>query len=123
MDVDKNFVRAWYTWIRTSCPTNNFRRGSRNSPTYSVECDLDHVVSRVNSLGHGVIEKTNWNYPELASIEITELDQIMSSVEKQVMPDEEKRKLMKYISATRELLELIGSLPTSEGDLGTNGGE
>jgi len=116
MEASKSFARAWYTWVHTPCPTDNFRRGSRNSPTYSVECDLDHVASRVHSLGHGVIENRKWDYPKLASQEIDELDRIMSAVERQVIPDEEKGELIRYILATRELLELIGSPSTSDDD-------
>ena len=65
----------------------------------------------MHRLGSSLVEGTKWDYSDLASQEITELDQIASRLERQVTAEEEKERLRDYISATRDLLQLMKHPP------------
>lgn len=106
---EKTFQRVWYQWLRTIPPTENFRRGRRRSQTHDVECELDHIISRVHRIGNGLVEGSQWEYSALTSKEIVELDNISSKLERQLIPEEEKERLRSYILVTRDLLRLMGA--------------
>lgn len=72
------------------------------------------MVSRVHRLGNSLVEGIQWDYSDLASQEISELDQITSRLDRQAMPNEEKERLKSYISLTHDLLQLISESPTAQ---------
>jgi len=100
----QTFIRAWRTWLHSAVPSENFHRGRANAPTYRVELDLDHLHSRLYSLGSAVIAGKSWDYAKLVAEELADLDRIGSDLEACTVPEEEKDVFRSYVLLARSVL-------------------
>ena len=104
MSPTQTFIRAWRTWLQSQVPSENFQRGRTNAPTYNIELELDHLHSRLHSLGSAFIEGKSWDYAKLASDELADLDRIVLDLEGCSVPEGEKDFFRNYVSLARSLL-------------------
>ena len=105
MSPTQTFIRAWRAWQHSDVPCENFRLRRSNAPTYGIEHDLDHLGSRLYSLGSAIIEGKSWDYAKFASEELDALERISSELESCDIPKGEKERFKGYISVVRSLLE------------------
>ena len=104
MSPTQTFIRAWRTWLHSEVPSENFHRGRANTPTYNFGLELDHLHSRLHSLGSAFIEGKSWDYAKLATDELADLDRIGLDLEGCPVPEGEKDFFRNYISLARSLL-------------------
>jgi hypothetical protein len=71
---------------------------------YGVGLDLDHLHSRLCSLGSAVIEGKRWDYAKFAVEGLADLDRIALELEGCDLPEGEKEAFRNYISVARSLL-------------------
>ena len=105
MSPTQTFIRAWRAWSHSHLPSENSRLGRAAAPTYGVELDLDHVHSRLYSLGSAAIEGKGWDYEKLAAEGLADLGRIGVELEACSVAEGEKESFRSYISAARSLLE------------------
>ena len=105
MSPTQEFIRAWHAWRHSNAPSENFRVRRANAPTYGVELDLDHLNSRLYSLGSAVIEGKGWGYSKFADEALADLDRIGLELEGCHVPEGEKEAFRSYVSVARSLLK------------------
>jgi hypothetical protein len=98
------FIRAWRAWLHSAVPSENFRLSRAHAPTYGVELGLDHLHSRLHSLGGAVIEGERLDYEKLAAEEFADLDRVELELEGCNVPEGEKERFRSYITAAWSLL-------------------
>ncbi len=115
MPPTQTFIRAWRAWLHSDAPSENFRLRRANAPTYGVELDLDHLHSRLYSLGSAVIEGKSWDYAKFAAEELADLDRIVLELEGCDVPEGEKESFKSYVSIAWSLLREIKNPFSSNG--------
>jgi hypothetical protein len=70
-----------------------------------MELSLDHLASHIYSLGSSVISGEGWNYSQLASDDLAELEEIRSELESCGLQESEMEPFRTYITATQDLLQ------------------
>jgi hypothetical protein len=104
MTPTRAFIRAWYNWRHSHLPTKNFHARRDNALTYGVELDLDHLHTRLYSLGTALIEGKTWDYAKFAAEELIVLNKIRLDLEDRDMPAKEMEPFRRYISVAHNLI-------------------
>ncbi len=104
MRLSRDFIRAWYAWLRTPLPTSNFRLGKSEAPSYGIELQLAHLQSDVYSLGESAIAGRDHNYASLCAEYLSEIEAIRLELRDCELPDGRKEELAGFAHATHELL-------------------
>ena len=99
-----DFLRAWRAWLQTEPPTDNFRHARHQTLSYGIELDLDHLSSSLYTLGVAFIGRESFNFPKLASEELTSLDEIASRVRSDYVSEPERARAESYVALCRTLL-------------------
>jgi hypothetical protein len=107
MPLPRSFIRAWHEWRHAVCPLSNDYVQNRDSPCFSVEHDLDHMDSWLYCIGNSVIEGKVYEYNQIASEALGELNGISALLEKCDIPENEKKEFQEYILIVRKLWKEI----------------
>lgn len=113
--MDKELFDLWRAWRTTPRPLDNFRAGSRNAPSYDLECDLDHTIGWIAALGEELIERRvrgdAWLRIADEQIGLQNHLMVLDSI---AVTDEQKQRLRSYISQTQTLLEKLANVFNEE---------
>jgi uncharacterized protein with von Willebrand factor type A (vWA) domain len=88
-------------------PVDRYHHGDRSAPTYDLECELDHIVSSVYSLGSACMAGNEWDYVAQGTRRLARLDELASTLEGLTGNDERRAELDVYVQATRKVLQAI----------------
>lgn len=113
--MDRELFELWRAWRKTPKPTHNFLSGARSSPSYDLECELDHTIGWIAVLAEELIEGRvrgdGWSriVDEQVSLEnhLIVLDRIS-------LGDEQQERLRSYILQTQSLLEKLARVLNRE---------
>ena len=115
--MDKELFTIWRTWQQTARPVENFRSGAEKSPSYSLECQLDHSASWISGLAQEVINGGVRGDPWLRIIdEQVELENQIMALDASTLPYEHKERLRAYIQLSQVLLEKLAQAVRGRSD-------
>lgn len=111
MPLPPALVRAYHRWRQLELPFRNLETGRRRAPTYDVENDLDHLHSGLCAQIDELMTHARWPQRSAAGEALAVLSHVESQLRNLELGHEEKRPLLDYIAATRELAEELERLP------------
>lgn len=115
MSLTSAFRSAVRSWEQAPRPFENFRASRGSSLTYGIECDLDHQASYLETMIRQWEEQNpHWDFRMRAQNELRDLSEYQERIEALELPDDESGPLLRYVSATRRLLEVLAEIATRE---------
>jgi hypothetical protein len=115
MSLTSEFQNAVRSWEQTPRPFENFRASRGSALTYGIECDLDHQASYLETMIRQWHERNpHWDFRMRAENELRDLTEYQERIEALELPDGESGPLLRYVFATRLLLETIAEMATHE---------
>ena len=114
MTNNQDLQRAWYIWMHTDAPLENYCFNKTNAPAYIFEENLNSLVSYVYWIGHNAIGKPDSDYKNIADKGLNKADILRAKLEGYNFPDDEKQKYREYLFITCNLLEELKRLTDVE---------
>lgn len=115
MNLTSEFQNAVRSWEQTPRPFENFRTSRGSALTYGIECDLDHQASYLETMIRQWQEKNpHWDFRMRAQNELRDLGEYKERIAALELADDESGPLLRYVFATRLLLETIAEMAARE---------
>jgi hypothetical protein len=101
MPVSKEFIRAWRAWQHAPSPHSNQYLLRKSVSTGKVEHDLDHMESYLYAMGLDAIEGKIYEYADIASRELSDLERISAELESCEIAESAKERFRQHIGIIR----------------------
>ena|SRR5947209_5989537 len=115
MPVSNEFIRAWRAWQHASSPHSNQYLMRKSVATGKVEHDLDHMESYLYAMGLDAIEGKNYEYAEIASRELSDLERISLELESCDIRESDKEIFRQHIGVIRAVWLEMQRLASGDG--------
>lgn len=115
MPLSKGFIRAWRAWQHAPPPYSNKYVLRQSVATGRVEHDLDHMESYLYGIGLDAIGGRSYEYGEIASRELADLERISSELEGCDVAESEKEIFRKHIGIVRAVWLEVQKLGSGNG--------
>jgi hypothetical protein len=101
----KALVQAWFSWRRLVPPVEDFNRGKHTSPTFDLECGIDHLRTSVYGLASGFMGGKHWDFPSLTESRFAELQRLQFLVMSSSCEESRKARYSEYLDAIQRVLQ------------------